>query len=157
MFGLFKKNKDDQQEKKEITLDHPLMGRLTFNGFQWVGTFICQLFGSEKEIGLEIYLENDKADDPLEKQETAYSYYAENAEKINSKIESELRYASEMEDDIPLSSRFEPACFIIFPDSSCGISFRDNEIDDEYNDAAYLVVSIRPRIIFKGCEHDYFG
>ena len=104
-----------------------------------------------------IYLEKDKADDPLEKQETAYSYYAENAEKINSKIESELRYASEMEDDIPLSSRFEPACFIIFPDSSCGISFRDNEIDDEYNDAAYLVVSIRPRIIFKGCEHDYFG
>ena len=90
MFGLFKKNKDDQEEKKEITLDHPLMGRLTFNGFQWAGTFICQLFGSEKEIGLEIYLENDKADDPLEKQETAYSYYAENAEKINSRIESEL-------------------------------------------------------------------
>ena len=157
MFGLFKKSKENNEEKKEITIDHPLMGRLTFDDYQWVGKYTCHLFGTEKEIGLEIHLDNDKADDPLKMQETAYSYYAENADKINSKIESELRYASETEDDLPLSSRFEPVCFIIFPDSSCGISFRDHEIEDEYSDAAYVVVSIRPRIVFKGSEHDYYG
>lgn len=152
MFGFFKKNKE---EKQEITLDHPLMGKLTFDN-QWYGKFNCRLFGIEKEITLVIYLDDEEPDDPLDKQETAYRYYLDNLDKVNSKIEAELRYAFELDDDFVLSSRFEPSKFIIYQDSSCGISFRDHK-ESEYSAANYVVVSVRPRVIFEGSEHDYYG
>ena len=152
----FSKNKENKEEKKEITFDHLLMGKLKFD-CQWFGKFGCKLFGIEKEIGPDVYLDDDEPDDPLEKQENAYRYYTQNADMINKKIDAEIRNTFEPEQDFPLESRFEPAGFIIFPNGNCGFSFRDHEIDGEYEAASYIVFSVLPKVAYEGSEHDYYG
>ncbi len=149
MFGFFKKDKKEDEKK---TINHPVMGKLTFDD-QWYGKFDCRLFNSVKEIMLAVYVDEENTED-MEAQEKAYSYYCENVDKVNSKMECELRYTYELDDDFPLESRFEPSKFIIYPNGACGISFRDHE-EDEYSAAGYVVFSIRPRVIYAGSEHDY--